>query len=304
MTLGADLIFNRCPLCTSTRQGKRVPSLAKDLSKPGYSYVRCANCESWYLADLRKTDISGYYAESTAYESVSSKAAAANELADLIGLTGSERVLDLGGGSGAWALPMLSRCAMLTATDVSAGGLEMLRRSAETAAPGRINTVVAESLEFLRTSPSEAFDVILSMFSLEHDCNPRALLLEARRCLAPGGRMVVLVPSADALQLAVLGKGYYWFQAPWHTLIPSRAGLLAASGAAGFGACAPFRLQSLPFSWFWVRGFADRWGLRRVYNRCRASPAFVRSDIGCDKLFDRLATAIGRPSCCFYLLES
>ena len=54
---------------------------------------------------------------------------------------------------------------------------------------------VADSLPF----PSEGFDVVTAWDVLEHVPDPRAALLEVKRCLRPGGVLGVVVPVYDSV---------------------------------------------------------------------------------------------------------
>jgi SAM-dependent methyltransferase len=302
MTAGTN-VFDRCPLCESAEVAGRIRSIEKDMSRAGFSYVRCSSCASYYLRDVTVDALEAFYGSLPPYESSSSKVEIVEELARTLGLTGTERVLDLGCGSGAWALPLLAYCGHLTCVDVDANGVELLRQRVPDADKARVDCHSAHSLAFLEQSATDSFDLVLSMFSLEHDVNPRQVLAHIRRVLRPGGRAVVLVPSADALQLAMLGGGFYWFQAPWHTFIPASAGLRVAASRAGFSECRVVVTASPFYSWFWIRGFADRWRLRGAYNRLRALRWFVKTDIALDELLDRLSFRLRRPSYGLYLLE-
>jgi SAM-dependent methyltransferase len=57
----------------------------------------------------------------------------------------------------------------------------------------------------------QSFDVITMWHSLEHVHRPMAVLEEAYRLLAPGGKLVVAVPNIDSL-------AFRWFGAAWFAL--------------------------------------------------------------------------------------
>ena len=77
------------------------------------------------------------------------------------------------------------------------------------------------------------FDVALYQFVLEHVVDPVAELALAREALAPGGWLVLLIPSMDAAEIDAFGASYRSFRAD-HLHLFSRASLAAALGRAGF----------------------------------------------------------------------
>ena len=78
-----------------------------------------------------------------------------------------------------------------------------------------------------------SFDVVLYQFVLEHVADPAAELALAREALAPGGSLVLLVPSMEAAEIAAFGGSYRSFRAD-HLHLFSRASLAAVLARAGF----------------------------------------------------------------------
>lgn len=295
-------VFTACPLCGSARVGTIIPSLQKDVSLSGFRFVQCRDCGSFYEDTVTASDIESFYASLGAYESASSKAGIAADLARALGLKGTERLLDLGCGSGAWSLPLLDFSGEITCVDLGEAGLELLQQRVPAADRGRLSVHSAHSLAFLQGLDAHSYDVVISMFSLEHDLAPASIVSEMHRVLKPGGRAVILVPSADALQIRVCGAGFYWFQAPWHTCLPSEQGLRHVAQLAGFRHVTTFEPTDPFYSWFWIRAAADRLGYRATYDDLRRHQWLVRLDMAVDKLCDRVSWALGRPSYRFYVL--
>lgn len=296
-------VFDRCPLCEFSSVSRQLRSMAKDMSVEGFSYVKCGDCGTYYLRDVTHSTLEAFYRSLPPYESSSSKDVIVGELAEALQLKGTERILDLGCGSGAWAVPLLRHCARLVCVDLDDQAVSRLRSRVADADRSRVEYHVAPSMKFLRGAKPHSFDLVCCMYSFEHDVSPQRILVEIHRVLAPRGRALVLAPSGDALQLAVLGAGFYWLQAPWHTFIPSKKGLSRLAAKAGFARTGTVRPKSPYYSWFWLRGLMDRCGLRKEYDTLRSFPAFVRADIGMDKALDRFSVALGRPSSEFFMLE-
>jgi SAM-dependent methyltransferase len=61
-----------------------------------------------------------------------------------------------------------------------------------------------------------AFDVVTLLDVLEHVRDPRMLLAEVHRILAPGGIVVVNTPNADSLAARILGQYWHLIKPPEH----------------------------------------------------------------------------------------
>ena len=302
--LVAKELFSSCPLCGSTKtMGRPVVSIQKDFSLSGFHYAQCYGCHSFYLNDVTTDDLDDFYSNVGVYESKTSKAGVASELAAYLGMSVDSHVLDLGCGSGAWAIPLLEYCDRMTCVDLDAANLGRLCELTPIGAQHKIQSVAQASLDFLRSCEDQSFDYVLCMFSLEHDTDPSHTLAEVQRVLRYGGKAVVLVPSADALQRNLLGGGFYWFQAPWHTCLPSQRGLRQLATRLGFQAMRRFTPKQHFYSWFWIRGLADVLGWRETYNKLRKRARFVKLDIAIDQFIDRIARRLGQPSYGFYVLD-
>ncbi len=107
---------------------------------------------------------------------------------DFVGDADGLRVLEIGSGGG-HVLAMF-RSSKLTAVDVSRRFLDIARRRlAGCDVAFRLGEVQRLGL------PEGSFDRIICTEVLEHASDPEAILAEAARLLAPGGRAVVTVPN-------------------------------------------------------------------------------------------------------------
>jgi len=298
----SPFIFDKCPMCMCTIVSKKYPSINKDMSLDGFRYVRCGQCRSYYEDTVTKADLDFFYQSLKPYDSTSSKIEVAKDLARTLKMTGSETLLDLGSGSGAWSLPLLEFCHEITCVDLDGGSLDMLMQRVPIGDRSKVKISCSRSNLFLQNLPNSSFDILISMFSLEHDDDPAALVKEMFRVLRPNGRLVVLVPSADALQIQLCGSGFYWFQSPWHTVIPSKLGLRLIAEKAGFSNIKYFRPSCAFYSWFWIRGWADQMGLRAKYDYLRRYKWFIALDMTIDKIFDKISFFCGRPSYIFCII--
>ncbi len=105
-----------------------------------------------------------------------------------------------------------------------------------------------------------AWDVVLYQFVLEHLAGPVAELELAAAALAPGGAVVLLLPSADAAEAEVFGARYRSLRAD-HLHLFSRRSVDAALRRAGLRAVACESTCSLHL----LRGFLSPGALDALY---------------------------------------
>ena len=113
------------------------------------------------------------------------------------------RVLDVGGGSGAWAVPLaLAGCAV-TVVDSSPNALAALhRRAREAGVPGLVTPVQGDVDALADVVPEAGADLVLGHGLLEVVDDAAAALAALRRAAAPGGAVSVLVAGRYAAVLA------------------------------------------------------------------------------------------------------
>jgi ubiquinone/menaquinone biosynthesis C-methylase UbiE len=100
-------------------------------------------------------------------------------------------VLDLGSGTGLLALAIAPRVDTVWALDVSPAMCDYLRAKADSAGLDNIKVAVASAVSLPLVEDS--VDVVMSNYCLHHlrDRDKHRALLEVRRVLRPGGRLVI-----------------------------------------------------------------------------------------------------------------
>lgn len=158
-----------------------------------------------------------------------------------------DRVVDLGAGTGLLALELAPQVAEVTAVDISERMLDRLDARAAADGIDNVRPLVAD----LRSLPLDdgAATLVVSNYAFHHlvDADKELALTEARRVLAPGGRLVVcdmmFSLSLEARDRALL----------WHKLaaIARRgpAGLLRIARNAGRVAAGRWEHPSPPEAW-------------------------------------------------------
>jgi SAM-dependent methyltransferase len=117
------------------------------------------------------------------------------------------RVLDVGGGSGMFAVPLARLGHDVTVVDPSADALATLRRRADTAGVGAlVHGLQGDGdllHEVLPSAGVEGFDLALCHYVLEVVDDPAVTLGEISRALRPGGQVSVATANRAG---AVLGR--------------------------------------------------------------------------------------------------
>jgi SAM-dependent methyltransferase len=137
------------------------------------------------------------------------------------------RVLDVGAGYGFFL-------GALAAAGYQPFGLELSPEAAERArerTPGA--TVAVGSAEEPFPFPDGHFQAITLLDVIEHLDRYPETLASCRRCLAPGGKLVVITLNAGSLARPILGKRWSFHLDPTHVHMFSRRLLARALAGAG-----------------------------------------------------------------------
>ncbi|MGY3411056.1 2-polyprenyl-3-methyl-5-hydroxy-6-metoxy-1,4-benzoquinol methylase [Bradyrhizobium sp. GM5.1] len=135
------------------------------------------------------------------------------------GIDPSSRVLDVGCGSG----KLLHR--------MSAAGFKNLTGVDPYIFKPTSGAVTIQKSDL--QSMSGEFDFIMFNHSLEHVPEPDKNLNNARKLLAPGGRILVRIPTSSSHAWREYGPNWVQLDAPRHVVIPSRKGMNTLSERCG-----------------------------------------------------------------------
>ena len=130
----------------------------------------------------------------------------------LVGAGTPLRVLDVGGGSGMFAVPLARLGHDVTVVDPSADALATLRRRADTAGVGpQVRGLQGDGdllHEVLPAAGSDGYDLALCHYVLEVVDDPAVTLREISRALRPGGQVSLATANRAGAVLARAVAGH------------------------------------------------------------------------------------------------
>lgn len=123
--------------------------------------------------------------------------------------TGRPRVVDVGGGSGVWAVPLAAAGCAVTVVEPNPNAIATLWRRAEEMAVAENIEVIADDVDALaEVIPAGSADLVLAHGLLEVVDDPAAALSALAATVAPDGAVSVLVANRHAavLHRALAGR--------------------------------------------------------------------------------------------------
>jgi SAM-dependent methyltransferase len=252
-----------CPLCGAERREPLYANLT-DLvcGLPGrFGLVRCARCRLVYLCPRPAvSQLAAYYPDdyglwveggaggqpqTRSYRLLSMVARGLYRLrfgdeAITLPPFGRGRMLDVGCGTGDFLAAMATLGWDTHGVEIRARAVQVARArlGAERIWHGTLETLDESLVEL---------DLITMLHVLEHVPNPGALLAQARRRLAPSGRLKVIVPDGSGLEARLFGRFWLGLDVPRHLAVFTPPTLRRALDQAGLviESCRP---QYLPDS--------------------------------------------------------
>ncbi|RJQ81074.1 methyltransferase domain-containing protein [Amycolatopsis panacis] len=133
-------------------------------------------------------------------------------------------VVDVGGGSGGWAVPFASAGCLVTVVEPNPNArATLLRRAVEEGVAQRITVVADDSDALAAHVPAGSADLVLAHGLLEVVDDPRAVLAALAAAVAQGGAVSVLVANRNA---AVLHRALTGRVADAHRLLTDADGVV------------------------------------------------------------------------------
>ncbi len=268
------------------RESNPFISAQDDLTgKPGtFHFVRCMSCDLVYQHPRIPIDrIVEYYDDqyiahrrrrdwgllTPLFERAMNKLDADKDrlVRNYITLGDSARVLDVGCAAGTFLALVRARYGVKT-TGVDFKDLSAL--------PSLAGTEFHCGLFYDAPLAADRFDLVTMWHFLEHDYDPLRSLKTARRVLTPDGRLVIEVPRLDSRSYRWFGDRWPGLQAPQHTVLLDRAGLLRLVEKAGFEVVDYLPYGAFPAYFYLFTGVAFRLLKGRGLNLDRAIlPYFI-----------------------------
>ncbi len=138
---------------------------------------------------------------------------------------GQGRLLDFGCGSGTFLRRMKALGWNVMGIDFSSEAVDAVRAGGIDAVQG--------TLPHADLKPG-SFDVVTLRQALEHVPDPRLILSEVHKLLAPGGQIVIQVPNFDSWEIEYFGDAAHTLDLPRHLLHFTPATLSAMLEISGF----------------------------------------------------------------------
>jgi len=160
-------------------------------------------------ADQNARVLDQFSQQAEAYANLVNKAQtrAADPLVEALAPQATDRLLDVGCGSGQFAVAVAPLVARVVGVDLTPAMLDRARAQQAAAGVANVEWLQADSVAL--PLADDAFDIVTSRSMLHHAADPAATLAEMRRVCAAGGRIAVLdltpapdkAPAFDAIEL-------------------------------------------------------------------------------------------------------
>lgn len=236
-----------CPVClhVNTAQFLVARDIRLKTSQRDFAFHRCQSCSSLYIYPQPSPEqITSFYPEqywwSSTKDGILNKAESIYRtfmLFDHISFilqtirrlstpNKGLRILDVGCGSANILGELKKKGFQVTGVDPSEKASTIAQREHGV-------KVLVGSLDQIHF-PDNSFELAMQWNVLEHVTNPREVLLETHRILAPNGRLLLQVPNVDCLQFRLFGSRWTGLDTPRHVIIFSTQSITRLLLSTGF----------------------------------------------------------------------
>lgn len=280
-----DLEPVACYLCGGVRRRPLVTAEDDLTGKPGcFQFVNCENCglayqhprltlerikdyyDDEYIAHRKKTDwgiLTPLYRRAMDRHD----RAKIEIVRRYSRLEHASKVLDVGCGAATFLIKLVQE------HHVHATGIDFKDLSS---LPGFDQIEFRCGLFYEQNLSRNYFDLITMWHFLEHDYDPNRTLAYARDLLAPNGHLIIEVPRLDSLSFNLYRERWPGLQAPQHTVLYSKASLLAMVEKAGLHVVDYLPYGAFPAYFYLFTGLAFKFLKGKGLNLDRAVvPYFI-----------------------------
>jgi SAM-dependent methyltransferase len=268
-----------CYLCGSSEHQNFVVAEDDLTGKPGkFRFVRCTHCDLVFQNPrLTLSSVGAYYDdEYIAHRKKKNwgiltplynramdkhdrdKVAIVNQY---VTLNENSKVLDIGCGAGTFLIKVKS----LFSSKISGVDFKDLRHL-----PWFAPIQFYHGVFYQQDFADQRFDLITMWHFLEHDYDPVQTLCRARDVLSEDGRMIIEVPRLDSLSARLFQERWPGLQAPQHTVLYSKASLLAMMDKADLEIVEYLPYGSFPPYFYLFAGVAFKFLKGKGLNLSRA----------------------------------
>ncbi len=297
-----------CPACgsPSEKSTKRIVSVKKDRSSPGFTYVECSFCSTIYNWNaFSAEELSNYhakfwhssgffsYGERSLDRQVGQLRSVMSVVLEKCRITDKGSHLDLGSGEG-------SLCEAMRQLEFKTIGIEpsaVAVLSAQTRYPSI--DFVCGSIEST-LSKYGRFNLITLIDVIEHVADPELVLIELTKHLEEDGVLLLRFPISKSLQLEYLAEYANLFMPPFHNTLFSKPGFKAICTKLGLSVVYEFPAIN---AYGYTKSLAEKLDLLDDYREWRKSDKFKQFDLALDNWFESIAENTGKPTTFFCALK-
>lgn len=205
----------KCSVCSQKTASPYYKDVKSVYSSKAYDVLHCTNCGHFFTnPTFSKADLDDIYANKYSYDAhsliESEKKMRAKKYADYIAaLDGVSSALEVGCMHGL----LLTE---LQKNGLRVSGVELDKNAVEYCKKQGLDVTQSSIEQHLSKAGKRHDDVIIMSHVIEHIANPKAQLVELRKRMANGGRLVLITPNSKAPTRKLFGRYWGYWQVPVH----------------------------------------------------------------------------------------